>query len=173
MKVVNVKGTPDGAANYELEDGRIFRVILKLKTPDEQIASADHLTLEAVGYEITKDGAFVVDERYGEPVTLRAQATQLPLAGIRAGTETAKPGWVRQALPEGEVERDSVLEGVKKLKRLPGGGKDGDLLNIEGELYSWSEGTYEGLRRALLQQVQTPGTLGTAPDPEQLAALRP
>lgn len=152
MKRIEIADTADNASNYQLEDGRIYRIHMKLITPKEQLATSDYVEVETRGFEVTKNGSFVVDDD-GVPVSLPLQRARLPLANVRAGNDTAKPGWVKQDLPGDEEARAEHLSGHSKLKAIPKTGSPGDVKRVGDELYSYTEGLYDQVRRARLNEV--------------------
>lgn len=142
MKRIDVKDLPSNAAAYELDDGRIFRVHLDLKTPTDQLATAQDVEVETRGYQINEAGAFMIDDNQ-EPITLPPQRARIPLGNVREGRDTMKPGWVEQAYdPAGEEP-----VGARKLKKLPATGTPGEQVLTDGKLYSYSDGLYESVRR--------------------------
>lgn len=149
MKKIAIKDTPAGAENYQLEDGRIFRIYLDLKTPVAQLATAESIDVETRGYQIDKSGAFMVDDNQ-EPIFLQPSRSRIPMANIRSGTDTAKPGWVQQVVLEGDELAEEDMKSVRKLKNLPKTGEPGDRVVVGDELYAWSDGVYDSIRRARL-----------------------
>jgi len=152
MKRVNIQDLPANATAYELDDGRIYRMHLTLMTPTSKLNTVDYVEVETKGYRIDKSGAFMVDENQ-EPIMLAPQRARVPLGNIRTGSDTAKPGWVRQNLPEDENERAEVTKGVKKLKNLPKEGVVGDAVMVGDEMFGYSDGVYERVRMARLESL--------------------
>lgn len=150
MKRIDVKDLPANAAAYELDDGRIFRVHLDLKTPTDQLATANDVEVETRGYQINEAGAFMIDDNQ-EPITLPPQRARIPLANVREGRDTMKPGWVEQVYdPAGEEPVDA-----RKLKKLPATGTPGEQVLTDGKLYTYSDGLYESVRRNRLLEVKS------------------
>lgn len=141
MKRIDVKDLPANAAAYELDDGRIFRVHLELKTPTDQLATAQDIEVETRGYQINADGAFMVDDNL-EPITLPAQRARIPLGNVREGRDTMKPGWVEQPYDPAA----GISEGTRQLKKLPATGTPGEQVLTGDKLYSYSDGLYESVR---------------------------
>lgn len=152
MKIIDVKGTPASATNYQMEDGRVFRIYMDLMTPHHLLATADQLEVETRGYQIDKTGAFMVDDN-GEPIILPRQKVRVPLYNIRAGMDTAKPGWIQKNLPESEEDKEAVLKGARKLKKLPTSGEAGDKVVVDNEVYVFDDGIYNRIRTSRLQEV--------------------
>ena len=168
-KKINIADTPDSAINYEMEDGRIYRIYTTLVTPHALLKTADNLEIETHGYQITRDGSFVVDDN-GEPVMIPRQRTRIPMSSIRNGSDTANPGWIRQPVADPEEE----LKGVKKLKNLPKTGEPGDRVNIDGELYAYTEGLYDSTRQRRLREIGASSAVPANPlDDEAIANLLP
>lgn len=140
MERIDVKDLPANATAYRLDDGRIFRVHLDLKTPAEQIATATDVEVETRGYQINEAGAFMIDDNQ-EPITLPTQRARIPLENVRQGADTMKPGWQERTAPENEDHP------VKKLKNLPKTGAPGDEVSVDGKFYVYTEGLYESVRR--------------------------
>lgn len=176
MNRIDIKDNPANASNYELEDGRIVRVHLRLLTPDSELAKAEFIDVETVAYEITKSGAFVVDDN-GEPITLPKQRTRIPLANVRAGADSMKPGWTRQDLSyDPKNPRDDVAD-VKQLKALPKSGKSGDRVYVEADksTYVYTDGLYETVRHSRVAEMLSivPIAVVQTLTADQLKDLRP
>lgn len=153
MQSINIKGTPANACNYQLDDGRIFRIYTKVLTPEAEIPTAQMLTVQTNGYEITKDGSFLVDDN-GEPVMLDKRTTQISLENVRNGVDTMNGGWVPQDLAyDPENPREDVKD-VKQLKAVPKTGAPGDRVYAKDskQTYVYSAGQYENIRRARLSE---------------------
>lgn len=157
MKRVDIPDLPENATAYQLDDGRYYRVHLRLITPVQNLATADYVEVETNGYQIDKSGAFMVNDDQ-EPITLEKQRARIPLSQFRAGLDTLKPGWVKQTLPDDEVAQAEALKDARKLKTLPKTGESGDKVLSNDELYVWSDGLYDAVRRARVA--------GIAPDAE-------
>lgn len=157
MKRINIADLAPNATAYQLDDGRVYRIHMNLITPVQSLSTADFVEVETKGYQIDKTGAFMVDDN-GEPVMLPPQRARIPLANVRAGLDTVKPGWVAQTLPEDEAERAEALKGARRLKKLPGEGEAGDKVLVDDVLYGWGDGLYDQVRRQRLAD------LGAAPD---------
>lgn len=149
MKRINVADLAANATAYELDDGRVYRIHMNLITPVQNLATADYVEVETKGYQIDKSGAFMVDDN-GEPITLPPQRARIPLANVRAGLDTVKPGWVAQNLPEDEAAQAEALKGARKLKKLPSEGEAGDKVLVDDVLYGWGDGLYDQVRRQRL-----------------------
>lgn len=153
MKQINIKDTPANACNYQLDDGRIFRIYTKVLTPEADIPTAQMLSVQTNGYEITKDGSFVVDDS-GEPVVLDKRVTQISLENVRSGLDTMNGGWVPQDLAyDPENPREDVKD-VKQLKAVPKTGSPGDRVysKEDKQTHVYSAGQYENIRRARLSE---------------------
>lgn len=152
MNRIDVKDLPSNATAYQLDDGRIYRIHMNLITPVSQLATADYVEVETNGYQIDKSGAFMVDDN-GEPIMLPKQRARIPLANVRAGTDSVKPGWQVQSLPEDEAARDEALKGARKLKKLPSTAQPGDRVMVGDDLYVYGLGLYESVRRGRLNSI--------------------
>lgn len=152
MKRIEIADTHQSASNYELADGRILRIHMKLITPKEQLATADFVEVETRGFEVDKKGSFIVDAE-GMPVQIAPQRARIPLANVRQGMDSVKPGWIKQSLPTDEAARTQALEPHKPLKNLPKTGEAGDVKRMGDDLYTWTEGLYEQVRRGRLAEV--------------------
>lgn len=157
MKRIEVKGLPANITAYELTDGSIYRIHMDMITPVDQLSTASDVEVETRGYLIDKDGSLLIDENL-EPITLPRQRARIPLANVRAGADTMKPGWVKQNLPEDEAQRAAALEGVKKLKNLPKTGEPGDTAHVGDELFVYGEGLYDSVRRGRLADLDVAPT---------------
>lgn len=153
MKKIEISDTAKNAVNYEMDDGRIYRIHMDLLTPTASLPTADYVEVETRGYEIAKNGAFVVDDN-GEPITLKTQRARIPLANFRAGIDTMKPGWVKQTLPEDEAAAAEAVKDARKLKKLPASAESGDKVVVGDELYAYSEGLYDAVRQQRLREVK-------------------
>ena len=149
MKRIEIADTHQSASNYELEDGRVIRIHMKLITPKEQLASADFVEVETRGFEVDKRGAFVVDGE-GMPITIAPQRARIPLANVRQGMDAVKPGWIKQSLPTDKEQLATVLEPHKAIKNLPKTGTTGDIKRVGDELFTWTDGLYEQVRKGRL-----------------------
>ena len=147
MKRIDVSDLPANAAAYELEDGRIFRVHLELKTPTDQLATAQDVEVETRGYQINAAGAFMVDDNL-EPITLAPQRARIPLANVREGRDTMKPGW-REVTEQPDPETPA-----RKLKKLPATAEPGDVVLVDDKFYAYTEGLYESVRRHRLLELK-------------------
>jgi hypothetical protein len=174
MKTVNIKGTPPAATNYQLDDGRIYRILLFLLTPESALATADDVSVETRGYEVTQDGSFVIDDN-GEPITLPNQRARIPMANVRNGSATMKAGWNAQNLPEEEDDEayKEATAGARKLKKLPSEGEVGEKVLVDGTLYVYELGLYETIRQMRLQEVKPQEPDVPAETPEDVKALLP
>lgn len=172
MKRIEIADTAASAANYELDDGRIFRIHLKLITPQEQLGSADFVEVETRGFEVTKNGSFVVDDD-GMPVLLAPQRARIPLANIRSGLDSAKPGWIKQTLPDDKDARAQVLDPHKSIKTLPKSGEPGDVKRVGDELYTYTDGLYEQVRRGRIGEVLNTKQSAPKLDADAVASLVP
>lgn len=151
MKKVEIADTVASATNYQLDDGRIIRIHTKLITPEAQLADADFVEIETRGFEVTKSGAFVVDDD-GVPVMIAPQRARIPLGNVRAGVDSVKPGWIKQTLPDDEAAKAAALDPHKKLKNLPKTSEPGELARVGDELYTWTDGLYESVRRGRIAE---------------------
>lgn len=166
MERITLPGIPANASAYLLDDGRIYRVHLDLKTPEDKLSTADYVEIETRGYEVDESGALILDGN-GEPKLIKAQRARIPLANVRNGTDSVKPGWVM--VPEApraegeEVPEDDVSE-------LPTTANEGDVLRFGGIVYRYTLGLYEACRRMRLTEVPP---VVAALDAATLASLRP
>lgn len=166
MQTITIKDTPANATNYQLDDGRIFRIYTKVVTPEADIPTASMLSVQTNGYEITKDGSFVVDDN-GEPVMLEKRVTQISLDNVRNGVDTMNGGWVPQDLAyDPENPREDVKD-VKQLKAVPKSGEAGDRVysKADKQTYVYSAGQYENIRRGRLSEAVA---MAPKPDAEPL-----
>ena len=167
MKKIDIKDLPSNATAYQLDDGRIYRIHMTLITPVSQLATADYVEVETNGYQIDKSGAFMVDENQ-EPIMLPKQRARIPLANVRAGTDSVKPGWQVQQPSSGDTFTEEELKGARKLKKLPATAEQGDRVLVDDELYAYGQGLYESVRMGRLSQItQEPA----APSPLDQAAI--
>lgn len=147
MQRIEVPNLPANASAYQDDAGNIYRVHLDLKTPIETLTSASsYVEVETRGYLIDASGSLLVDDNL-EPIMLPAQRARIPMGNIINGTDTASPGWVKQPLPEDEAARSEALKSGRKLKHLPKSGTVGELVIVDDELYAFSEGLYEAVKR--------------------------
>lgn len=171
MKRIEVPDLASNATAYELDDGRIYRVHLILLTPAQNLATADYVEVETRGYQIIANGAFLVDDN-GEPIMLPPQRARIPLANVRAGADTVKPGWVKQNLPEDEAALVEAVKGAKKLKNLPKSAEPGEKVQVGEELFAYGEGLYDQVRRGRLSAL-APENAVTPLDAATLADFTP
>ena len=175
MKRIEIADLAKNAFAYELDDGRVYRLHMNLITPVDKLATADYVEVETNGYEIDKHGNFVVDDN-GEPITLAKQRARIPLANVRAGTDSIKEGWQAQAMPSEKSDPEAyaaTVEGAKKLKKLPKTGEQGDKVMVDGTVYAYGLGLYEQVRRQRLAQVAPSSSAPSALDQEAIDALIP
>lgn len=171
MKKIQIADTVSSASNYQMDDGRIYRIHLKLITPKEQLATSDFVEVETQGYEVTKSGAFVVDDD-GMPVTIPVQRARIPLENVRNGNDSVKAGWVKQALVETGDELAALLAQHTKLKNIPKTGEHGDVKRVGDDLYSYTDGLYDKVREARLSEISKAST-PVVFDEAQVSALIP
>jgi len=173
MKKVKIAGTPAAGTNYELDDGRVIRILLFLRTPVDQLATATDLTVETRGYEINKEGAFIIDDN-GEPIMFKSQISRIPMANVKDKGSTLKEGWVIQPRPDDDETWEQMTEGVKKLKNLPKDAEAGDRVIVNHDLYMFQEGIYEAIRKGRLQEaIAMGGPPPTTLTDEEISALMP
>lgn len=152
MKRIDVKDLPSNVSAYELDDGRIFRVHLELKTPVDQLATAGDVEVETRGYQINAQGALLVNDSQ-EPIMLAPQRARIPLTNVRSGLDTVKPAWVKQVFAD-DASREKLTEGVKKLKHLPKTGEPGDSVMVGDDMFVFSDGLYESVRRSRAAEIK-------------------
>lgn len=164
MKRIEVKDLPANVTAYELADGSIYRIHMDLITPVDQLAAAADVEVETRGYLIDKNGSLLIDENL-EPITLPRQRARIPLANVRAGADTVKPGWVQRDAPT------DPEASVRKLKNLPKTAEAGDEVVVDDKFYIYSDGIYEQVRRNRLASLDVPAA--ETLDPEMVANLIP
>lgn len=171
MERIEVKDTPAGATNYKLDDGRIVRVHLKVLTPESEIPTADMLAVQTNGYEINKDGAFIVDDN-GEPITLAKNVTSVPLASIRNGSDNMNGGWVETDLAYDPENPRADVADVRQLKTLPKTGAANDRVYAKDDkkTYVYNAGQYETIR---LRRAAEMAAVVSAPVPLEVQAILP
>lgn len=150
MERIEVVDLPANASAYQLDDGRIFRVHLDLKTPMSLLAQANDIEVETRGYQINEAGVIQLNANL-EPIMLPPQRARIPLANVREGRDVMKPGWVERAYdPEAPLP-----EGTQELEALPATGMPGELvlLDSDDKLYAYSNGLYESVRISRLSEL--------------------
>lgn len=152
MKRIEIPDTVGSASNYELDDGRIIRIHLRLVTPVEQLGNADYVEVETRGFEVDKKGSFIVDNE-GMPIAIAPQRARIPLTNVKQGLDSVKAGWIKNTLPEDKDALAAALEPHKSLKNLPKTGDTGDVKRVGDELYTWTDGLYEQVRRGRLAEI--------------------
>lgn len=148
MESIEVVDLPANASAYQLDDGRIFRVHLDLKTPMSLLAQANDIEVETRGYQINEAGVIQLNANL-EPIMLPPQRARIPLVNVREGRDLMKPGWVERAYtPEA-----GVPEGTQELEELPATGTPGEPVLTGGKLYSYTKGLYESVRISRLSEL--------------------
>lgn len=147
MDTVNVKGTASGATIVKTDDGRYFRIHTKVLTPEAEIPNASLLQVQTHGYEVDKNGAFLVDGN-DEPIMLEKSITSIPLENIRNGSDTMNGGWVAQDLAYDPDEPREDQKDIRQLKAVPKEGKPGDRVYSKDakQTYVYSPGQYANIR---------------------------
>lgn len=165
---VEVPGTPQGAENFRLDDGRIFRVALRLVTPEAALAAAAEVEVETEAVEVTAAGEFV--SAAGVPRVLPLRRALVPLERVRAGLDTMRPGWRR--LPLQGAALAAELDKLPNSIELPDLAEPGDRARTGGVLFEFSLGVYAAIREGRLREV-APAAPEPVSDASSAAALRP
>jgi hypothetical protein len=166
---VEVPGTPAGAENFRLPDGRVFRVLLRLLTPPEKLATAAEVEVETEAVEVTASGEFVVEA--GAPVVLPRRRAIVPLERVRAGLDTMRPGWRR--LPLAGAALAAELDRLPNSIDEPELAEPGDRIRKGGAVFEYGLGVYADIREGRLREVPAAALSDTSSDAPSVDSLRP